>query len=487
MTDDTAHFDVLIIGAGVSGVAAAYYIQERCPNKTYAVLEGRDAIGGTWDLFRYPGIRSDSDLYTFGYSFRPWLDDKAFANGDKIKTYVEDTARENGIDQHIRFGHKGISANWDSAEALWTVTSLSDGAEKTFTCNVLYMCSGYYDYTKGYLPKWDGTGDFAGQIIHPQSWPEDLDYAGKKIVVIGSGATAITLIPSLAETAAHVTMLQRSPTYIVEMPAVDPMVKITRKMFGSKASHKLMRWKNILRTIFYYQLARKFPQYMKSQVMKGAQTAIGPDFDVKRHLNPTYDPWDQRVCIDKDGDMFAALRSGKASITTDSISAFTPTGLALESGETLEADIIVTATGLNMQLMGGLELSLNGNPVHMPDTYMYKGMMFSGLPNLFYSIGYTNASWTLKCELIARYACRLINEMDRSGNSIITPVLGDDIEPEPAVNLQSGYVFRAESILPKQGKQTPWRVHQNYVLDKISLGIGSLRDKVMTFTSKPET
>lgn len=484
MPESPTYFDVLIIGAGISGIAAAYYVQNRCPSKTYAILESRNAIGGTWDLFKYPGIRSDSDLYTFGYSFRPWMDDRAFADGAKIKTYVEDTARENGIDQHINFGHEVKAASWDTQTATWTVTVKSGGAEKIYTCNVLHMCPGYYDYKQGYLPKWDGTENFKGEIIHPQDWPENLDYTGKNIVVIGSGATAITLIPSLAKNAAHVTMLQRSPSYIVEMPALDPLAVNVRKIFGPKFSHKFTRWKNILRTIFYYQLARRFPAFMKKSVMKAASEAIGPHFDVDTHLNPTYAPWDQRVCVDKDGEMFSVLRDGRASVETGHISNFTETGLALETGKTLEADIIVTATGLNMRFMGGIELIVDGKAFKMPEAYMYKGMMFSGLPNLFYSIGYTNASWTLKCELISRYACRLMNEMDKKGTPIIAPQTAGDITPRPAVELQSGYVFRAESLLPKQGSTAPWRVYQNYVLDKISLGMGSLRDKAMTFSPK---
>ncbi|MGJ8564922.1 MAG: flavin-containing monooxygenase [Alphaproteobacteria bacterium] len=484
MTQTSNPIDVLIIGAGISGIAAAYYIQKRCPSKSYTILESRDAMGGTWDLFRYPGIRSDSDLYTFGYSFRPWLDDEAFAGRDKIKSYIEDTAQENGIDQHIRFGHKVIKAAWDSKTATWTVTAKANGETLILTCHVLYMCPGYYDYSAGYLPQWDGTQDFEGDIIHPQSWPEDTDYTGKNITVIGSGATAVTLIPSLAEKAAHVTMLQRSPTYIVEMPARDPLAIASRKHLGAKISHKLIRWKNILRTIFYYQIARRFPSYMKKQVMSGAQTALGPDFDVQKHLNPTYNPWDQRVCIDKNGDMFAAIKAGKASIVTDHIKNFTAYGLALESGSHLDADMVITATGLNMQFLGGVDLTVDGTPIDVSQTYMYKGMMFSGLPNLVYSIGYTNASWTLKCELIARYACRLINEMDKSGKPVMAPVAADDIVPRPALDLESGYIFRAEDKLPKQGEKAPWRVYQNYVLDKISLGMGTLHDKVMHFSSK---
>ncbi len=478
------HVDVLIVGAGVSGISSAYYLGARCPDKSYAIIEARDAMGGTWDLFRYPGIRSDSDLYTFGFSFRPWTEDTAFASGAQIKTYIEDTAREFGIDQHIRFGRKAVSAAWDSAAALWTVTIEHGGSAETITCNLLYMCPGYYDYAAGYRPVWEGEAEFAGDIIHPQDWPEDLDYSGKNIVIIGSGATAVTLIPSLAETAQHVTMLQRSPSYITEMPSRDNLAIGARKVLGAKITHGLIRWKNIIRTIFYYNLARKFPNFVKNGLKKAATTAIGPDFDVDTHLSPTYAPWDQRVCIDKDGDMFAAIKASKAAIVTDTITQFTKDGIALDSGDVLPADIIITATGLNMRLMGGMTISLDGVEADISQTYMYKGMMFSGLPNLFYSIGYTNASWTLKCELIARYACRLINAMDTEGSSIISPEMAGEIIPQPALDLQSGYIFRAEKILPKQGTKAPWRVHQNYIFDKIALGMGTLKDGVMTFSKR---
>lgn len=475
------HVDVLIVGAGISGICAAYYVQNRCPSKSYAILESRTELGGTWDLFKYPGIRSDSELYTFGFSFRPWVDDKAFAGAAKIKRYVEDTARENGIDKNIYFDRRAVSAAFDSESGHWTVSIKKDDQIQKITCAMLYMCSGYYDYENGYSPEWPGAKDFNGEIIHPQDWPRDLDYAGKNVVVIGSGATAVTLIPALAETASHVTMLQRSPGYIVEMPSEDKLANWFRKVMGPKIAHGVNRWKSIFRAIFFYNLAQKFPNYVKKQVKSAAQKSIGPDFDVQKHLSPSYNPWDQRVCIDKDGDMFAALREGRASITTDTIETFTKSGIKLASGEDLKADIIVTATGLNVQMFGGMEVSVDGNAVDMSETYMYKAMMFSDVPNLFYSIGYTNASWTLKAELIAQYACRLINEMDKTGTQIISPELNGDIADIPAINLESGYVFRAAGILPKQGQTTPWRVYQNYILDKISLGWGPLKDNAMTF------
>lgn len=478
--------DVLIIGAGVSGISAAYYLKSRCPDKSWKIIEARDAIGGTWDLFKYPGIRSDSDLYTFGYSFKPWTREKAFATGPEIKDYLEETADEFGIRSKIDFKQKALSANFDETEAKWAVEiEIEGGPRRTVKCSMLYVCSGYYDYDQGYSPNWDTVSKFKGTFIHPQDWPEDFDYTGKNIVVIGSGATAITLIPALADKAAHVTMLQRSPSYVSEMPAKDWLAAPSRKYLGQKLSHKIIRCKNILRTIFYYQLARRFPNFVSEGLKKAARQSIAPDFDVETHFSPDYKPWDQRVCVDKDGEFFSALSSEKASIVTDTIDEFTANGILLNSGKTLEADVIVSATGLVMKFLGGMDISVNGKPVSLPETYMYKGMSFSGLPNLAYSIGYTNASWTLKCELIARYVCRLINEMDRRGKKIIVPIAPDDIDPQKALDLESGYINRAESILPKQGKAAPWRVYQNYILDKIALGTVRLDDGAMKFTNPP--
>lgn len=484
MTSLPEHLDILIIGAGVSGIAAAHYIQDRCPKKTFAIIEGRSSIGGTWDLFRYPGIRSDSDLYTFGYSFKPWTRDAAFASGSEIKTYLQETIDEFDLQKRIHFNHKAVSASWDSSTATWTVDiETLEGSTRTVNCSVLSVCSGYYDYVEGYTPNWDSSSNFKGQIIHPQAWPEDLDYADKKIIVIGSGATAITLIPSLSEKAKHVTMLQRSPSYVSEMPAKDWLAPPTRKVFGQRISHKIIRWKNIIRTIFYFQLARRFPNYVAEQLRKGATATIGAEFDVNTHFKPTYKPWDQRVCVDKDGEFFRSLKSGKASIVTDTIDEFIQNGIKVSSGEVLDADIIITATGLNMKFMGGMALTVDNTPIDLSKTYMYKGMSFSGVPNLTYFIGYTNASWTLKCELIARYVCRLVNDMDRKGMQIMTPIAPEDIDPQKALDLDSGYINRAEAILPKQGKEAPWRVHQNYVLDKLALGTSKLDDGAMIFSN----
>lgn len=476
--------DVLIIGAGVSGIAAAHYVQSRCANKSFAIIEARDAIGGTWDLFRYPGIRSDSDLYTFGYSFKPWTREKAFATGAEIKAYLQETVDEFGLQPHIHFNRKAVAASWDTSSATWTV-EIDTGASETtsVTCSILYVCSGYYEYDAGYTPTWDSLPEYKGHVIHPQAWPEDLDYAGKNITVIGSGATAITLIPSLSEKAGHVTMLQRSPSYVSEMPARDWLAGPTRKALGQRISHKIIRWKNIIRTIFYFQLARRFPNYVSEQLRKAASGTIGNAFDVETHFTPAYKPWDQRVCVDKDGEFFRTLGSGKASIVTDTIDRFVEEGIKLSSGETLKSDIIITATGLVMKFLGGMKITVDGKPVHLPDTYMYKGMSFSGIPNLCYSIGYTNASWTLKCELIARYTCRLINTMDRKGLKIMTPIAPSDIIEQKALDLDSGYINRAEAILPKQGSDAPWRVYQNYILDKIALGTGKLDDGAMVFSN----
>lgn len=484
MTSIPEQVDVLIIGAGVSGIAAAHYIQNRSPNKSFTIVEARDSIGGTWDLFRYPGIRSDSDLYTFGYSFKPWTRDAAFASGSEIKTYLQETIDEFDLQKHIHFNHKSVAARWDTPSATWTVDIQTlDGTLKTIKCSVLNVCAGYYDYEEGYTPDWDSISKFKGQVVHPQAWPEDLDYTEKKIIVIGSGATAITLIPSLSEKAGHVTMLQRSPSYVSEMPAKDWLAPPTRKMFGQRISHKIIRWKNIIRTIFYFQLARRYPDYVAEQLRKAATATIGEDFDVKTHFTPTYKPWDQRVCVDKDGEFFRSLGSGKASIVTDTIETFVKDGIKVSSGDTLEADIIITATGLNMRFMGGMALTVDNAPIDLSKTYMYKGMSFSGVPNLTYSIGYTNASWTLKCELIARYVCRLINDMERKDMKIMTPIAPEDIDPQKALDLDAGYISRAEAILPKQGAEAPWRVHQNYVLDKLALGTGKLDDGAMVFSN----
>ena len=482
------HVDVLIVGAGLSGIGAAYYLQTRCPQKSYAILEARDSIGGTWDLFRYPGVRSDSDMYTLGFSFHPWHDPKAIADGPAILSYIRETAQEYGIDQKIRFGHRVRRAEWTSAEARWTVEAmLASGETVRLTCNFLFMCSGYYDYDGGYTPNWPGVEQFAGCLVHPQQWPQDLDYAGKRVVVIGSGATAVTLVPAMAQLAAHVTMLQRSPTYIVSMPSEDSIANRLHRRLPFQLAYELVRWKNVLSMMFYYNLMRWQPEKTKKNLIDLVRAELGPGYDVDNHFTPRYNPWDQRLCFVPDGDLFAALKAGKASIVTDMIDTFTPNGIRLRSGEELTADIIVTATGLVMKLMSGVELVVNGRTIELSQTMSYKGMMFSDVPNLAAAIGYTNASWTLKCELVSRYVCRLLNFMDRHGYSQCTPHKKDAaIAEEPIVNFTSGYIQRALPSLPHQGSKRPWKLYQNYFLDMVTFRLGRLDDGTMEFKRRSE-
>lgn len=491
------HLDVLIVGAGLSGISAAYHVQTRCPTRSYAILEGRGAMGGTWDLFRYPGVRSDSDMHTLGYRFRPWLGSKALADGPSILTYIRDTAAEHGIDDKIRFNHRVQRAEWSSADALWTVEVERGRADEPgngvqsgvarFTCNFLYMCSGYYDYAKGHTPDWPDTERFAGRIIHPQQWPQDLDYGGKRIVVIGSGATAVTLVPALAEQASHVTMLQRSPTYVVARPAEDAFVNRLHRLLPAALVHHVARWKSILEGIYFYNLAQRLPGLTKRSIQRLVREALGPNFDVDTHFNPRYDPWDQRLCLVPDGDLFAAIKRGDASIATDHIERFTETGIRLQSGAELEADIVVTATGLSAKLMSGMTLVVDGHTVELGQTVAYRGAMYSDVPNLALAFGYTNASWTLKCELIAEYVCRLLNYMERHGYDQCTPRRqGLPVADEAAVTLTSGYIQRVRDSIPRQGAQKPWRVYQNYLLDLFNFRWSRLDDGAMEFQQREE-
>ena len=479
------HFDVLIVGAGLSGIGAGYHLQANCPGKTYAILEGREAIGGTWDLFRYPGIRSDSDMYTLGYAFKPWTEAKAIADGPSILNYVRRTAQEHGIDRKIRFGHMVRRAAWSSRDARWTV-EIERGPDKDvvqLSCNFLLMCSGYYDYAGGYTPNFPGVETFKGKVVHPQQWPEDLDYTDKKVVVIGSGATAVTLVPEMAKKAAHVTMLQRSPTYVVSAPAEDAMANRLRARLPAKLAYGLIRWRNVLFGMFFYNQTRKDPARAKATIIEGVRQALGPDYDVATHFTPSYNPWDQRLCLVPDADLFNSINAGTSSVVTDHIQTFTPKGIKLRSGQELAADIIVSATGLRMKLMGGLEVSVDGRRVDLSQTMSYKGMMYSGVPNIASTFGYTNASWTLKCDLTCEYVCRLLNHMDRRGVDICMPGQPDAAVGEaPWLDFSSGYVQRGMKDFPKQGTVEPWKLYQNYAMDLMSLRFGKLEDGILEFS-----
>jgi cation diffusion facilitator CzcD-associated flavoprotein CzcO len=483
----SSHVDVLVVGAGISGICAGYHLQKSCPDRSYAILEQRPAIGGTWDLFRYPGIRSDSDMYTLGFSFKPWTNPRAIADGPSILDYLRETASEYGIDRKIRFGHTVKRASWSSADARWTV-EVERGERKElvqFTCNFLFMCSGYYDYAQGYTPDFPGIERFRGRVVHPQLWTEDVDYAGKRVVVIGSGATAVTLVPSMAPKAAHVTMLQRSPTYIVSMPGSDPIANALRRVLPAKTAYGLTRWKNVLATLWFYNFCRKNPERAKAMLGRWLKRAFGEGFHVHaHHFAPRYNPWEQRVCLVPDGDLFQSMRDGKVSIVTDQIETFTETGIKLRSGMELEADLVITATGLNLRLLGGLEATVDGRRVDFSKTYNYKGMMFSDVPNLALAVGYTNASWTLKAELICRYVCRLLNHMTATGTRQCTPRMREaQLDEAPFLDLSSGYIKRSIHLFPKQGAKIPWKLHQSYPRDLRLLERGPVEDGVMEFSN----
>ena len=478
MTQRTAeHFDVVVVGAGISGIGAGYHLQTQSPDRSYVILEGRAQLGGTWDLFRYPGVRSDSDMYTLGYSFRPWTEAKAIADGPSILNYVTETARDFGIDRHIRFGHYVKRAAWSTPDACWRVEADGPDGPVVFTCAFLFMCSGYYNYAQGHTPEWPGTEAFAGTIVHPQFWPAGLDYAGKEVVVIGSGATAVTLVPAMADTASHVTMLQRSPTYVVSRPAEDAAANWLRRKLPAKLAYRLVRWRNVLMGMLFFNLARKRPAQTKERLIGLVRDQLGPDYDVATHFTPSYNPWDQRLCLVPDADLFEAIKQDRASVVTDRIVRFTRNGLLLESGTELPADVVVTATGLELQLLSDVAFSVDGVPVDLTDTFNYKGMMYSDVPNMASSFGYTNASWTLKADLTCGYVCRLLNTMKKRGLRQATPRVGDaDLAPAPFLDFTSGYVTRAMAKFPKQGSKAPWRVHQNYVRDLLALKYGSVDD-----------
>ncbi|WP_327358545.1 flavin-containing monooxygenase [Streptomyces sp. NBC_01304] len=479
------HVDVLIVGAGLSGIGAACHLRRRTPGKSFAILEGRESIGGTWDLFRYPGVRSDSDMFTLGYSFRPWSGDKAIVDGPDIRAYIQDTARAYGIDRSIRFGHRVRHAEWSSDDARWTVTAerTDTGEQVTLTCAFLLTCSGYYRYDEGYTPEFPGIDAFEGQVVHPQHWPEDLDCTGKRVVVIGSGATAMTLVPALARQAEHVTMVQRSPSYVLALPSRDVLAKPLRRLLPKKTAGDAMRWKNALLAVASFRFSRRAPKAMRGILQKAAARRLPRGYDVKTHFGPAYDPWDQRLCIVPDGDLFREIKRGRATVATDHIATFTPSGLRLASGTDIPADVVVTATGLNLLALGGMTLTVDGRAVDLAKTVAYKGMMVSDVPNFAMVIGYTNASWTLKADLVAQYVCRLLTHMDTHGYAMCTPQPpGTDDGLRPLIDLRSGYVLRSLDALPKQGPTAPWRLYQSYPRDVRMLRRGPLEDQGMRFT-----
>jgi monooxygenase len=487
MTEMSDHLDVVIVGAGISGISAAWHLQNRCSRKSYAILERRDDLGGTWDLFKYPGIRSDSDMFTLGFRFKPWRSAKAIADGASIKAYIKEAATENGIDQHIRYRHKVAAAEWSAARNRWVLTVDSGGEQREITCSFLFACSGYYDYDEGYLPAFDGSADFGGTIVHPQHWPGDLDYADKKIVVIGSGATAVTLIPALVNSGAgHVTMLQRSPTYIGSLPEVDSFAERANRLLPERIAHVANRWKAIAFSTLQYQLARRFPAYMRNTLMTMARRRLPEGYDVEKHFGPRYNVWDQRLCLAPNGDLFKTIRHGQADVVTDTIDRFTKTGIKLSSGEELQADIIIAATGLKVQLFGGAEIRRNGAAVALNGTMAYKGMMLTNLPNMAFTIGYTNASWTLKADLVSEFVCRVLNYMDAHGFDTVVPQHpGDSVDESPLMDFTPGWVLRALDYLPKAGSITPWRLKQNYLLDLRLIRHGRVDDDALHFAKQP--
>jgi cation diffusion facilitator CzcD-associated flavoprotein CzcO len=473
--------DVLIVGAGLSGIGAAHHLQDRLPHLTYAILEARDAIGGTWDLFRYPGVRSDSDMQTLGYRFRPWTAAQSIADGPAILDYVRDTARQAGIDERVRFAHRVTRAAWSTRDARWTVSI--DGRDDV-TCRFLYVCGGYYRYDAGYRPDWPDLDRFAGELVHPQFWPENLDYAGKRVLVIGSGATAVTLVPALTDRAAHVTMLQRSPTYILSIPSEDPITNGLRRLLGDRRAYPVARWKNVTIATLIYQLCQRRPKLMRSLIRRGVVRQLPEGYAVDTHFNPAYGPWDQRLCLVPDGDLFRAIKAGRASMVTDRIERFTPTGVLLDSGARLDADIIVTATGLNLLAIGGISLTVDGEPVSLPERLAYKGMMLSRVPNFAFTIGYTNASWTLKADLVAEYVCRLLEFMETNGYAQCMPVDDDpSVEPRPLLDFAAGYVQRSIHEFPKGGSRAPWRLGMSYAQDVVTLRHGRLEDGALRFSA----
>jgi cation diffusion facilitator CzcD-associated flavoprotein CzcO len=480
------HFNVIVVGAGISGIGAGYYLQKKCPNKSFVILEGRDNIGGTWDLFRYPGIRSDSDMNTMGFRFKPWMGVKSIADGPSILSYLHETVKENDLNKKIHFNQWVNEASWSSRDSQWTVQVENKKTQELqdFTCDFLFLCGGYYNYEEGYTPHFAGRENFLGQIIHPQKWPKNLDYKNKKVVVIGSGATAVTIIPTMAEKAAHVTMLQRSPTYFLSAPDEDPVGNFLRKFISSKLTYKLVRWKNIRFQWWFFQKCRKFPKKVKEFLIKQVREELGPNYDIETHFTPKYNPWEQRMCLVPNGDFFNAINAGKASVITDHIDRFTKKGIKLKSGGEVEADLIVTATGLNLEVCNGIKLEVDNNEVDISKTMTYKGMMFSDVPNLVATFGYTNASWTLRADLTSEYVCRLLNFMDKKGYANCCPRTAEHVEPDGDwLDFTSGYVKRSMHKFPKQGSRDPWRNTQNFPKDVLAIRWGNIDNKELKFTS----
>jgi cation diffusion facilitator CzcD-associated flavoprotein CzcO len=479
------HFDTLIVGAGLSGIGSAVHLQQRCAGQRFAILEGRERLGGTWDLFRYPGVRSDSDMYTLGYAFKPWTSGQAIADGPSILQYIQDTAQEHGLLPHIRLGHRVVEAAWSSGEGRWLLTVERGPAKERLqlSCNFLWVCSGYYNYAHGYTPDFPGMAQFKGRVVHPQHWPADLDYRGQRVVVIGSGATAMTLVPAMAQEAAQVTMLQRSPTYVVARPRSDALANALRRILPARLAYGLTRWKNVGLGLFFFGLAKRKPDRVKARILDAVAAALPKAFDVQTHFTPRYKPWDQRVCLVPDGDLFKSIRGGKVHVVTDTVQTFEPEGIRLGSGAILEADVVVTATGLDLLGFGGMALSVDGKPVEIGKTMSYKGMMLAGVPNLAYVIGYTNASWTLKSDLTGAFVCRVLRHMHRSGAVICIPKMpSSDVQQQPWVDFSSGYIQRSLEQFPVQGSSTPWRLNQNYLRDLLDLRFGALQDGVLQFS-----
>ncbi len=481
-------FDVLIVGAGISGIGMAAHMRAKAPAHSFAIVERRENLGGTWDLFRYPGIRSDSDMHTLGFDFEPWRHEKSIADGPSILEYLDRIVDERDIRRHIRYGHKVIAADWRGNESRWHVTlETTDGERKHLTANWLYLGSGYYDYDEPYDPSFD-FGDFSGQVIHPQFWPEDLDYAGKNIVVIGSGATAVTIVPSMAQKAAKVTMLQRTPTWMFSRPAKDGIANFLRKILPEKLAYRITRWKNITMQDFAFKTARNKPEKVKENLHKRIRSKMGDSFDLAP-FTPPYNPWDQRLCLVPDDDLFEAIKSGKAEVVTGRIKAFEKGGVRLEDDSFLPADIVITATGLKLAVAGKIAVSLEGQPVNFADHFYYKGCMFSNIPNLAVVFGYLNASWTLRADINSDYICKVLNHQRGSGTEVAVPVLEADheLEEDDIFDFSSGYIQRGKHIMPRNAVNYPWRLNQEYVLDRKRMATDPVEDGIIAFRHKGES